>query len=448
MMSSYIPHTQDEIRAMLDFIGVKTVEDLFSEIPQSVRLNSPINLPEGISEVETVRKIRDLASQNLSTDELVCFLGGGIYDHHIPRAIDHILLRGDFYTAYTPYQPEISQGTLQAIYEYQSLICELTGMDLANASMYEGATATAEAANIALLHTGRKKIIISDSVHPEYRQVTSGLVKNLGIQVVGIPLEDGMTDLAKLKELIDDNTAAVIVQYPNFFGCLEEIDKISAIAKNAGALSIVSTYPIALGLLTPPGNLGADIVIGEGQSLGIPMSFGGPSLGFMAVKEPLLRKIPGRISGCTLDNRGQRGFVLTLQAREQHIRREKATSNICSNQALMALNATIYMSLLGREGIREVASHSLQKAHYLKRELAKLPKLHFPFTASFFNEFAVQIPNAKNVLKKLEKKGILGGIPLENFYPKFKDMVLIAVTEKRTAEEIHMLKELIGGLVE
>ncbi|MBF0405740.1 MAG: aminomethyl-transferring glycine dehydrogenase subunit GcvPA [Candidatus Riflebacteria bacterium] len=447
-MSSYIPHTVDEIRAMLDFIGVKTPEELFSEIPQNVRQNGPINLPAGLSEVETAQKLNDLANQNLSVSEMICFLGGGVYDHHIPRAIDHLLLRGDLYTAYTPYQPEISQGTLQAIYEYQSLICHLTGMDLANASMYEGATAAAEAANIALLHTGRKKIVISEGIHPEYLSVTRGLVKNLGVEVVTIPLEDGITDLSRLQKIVDQNTAAVIVQYPNFFGCLEELEKISSIAKASGALTIVSTYPIALGLLTPPGQLGADIVTGEGQSLGISMSMGGPSLGFMAVKEPLMRKIPGRISGCTLDNRGQRGFVLTLQAREQHIRREKATSNICSNQALMALNATIYMSLLGREGMRDVASQCLQKAHYLKKELAKLPHVSFPFTAPFFNEFAIRVPGAKNLLKKLEKEGILGGIPLENFYPQCKDMILIAVTEKRTAEELQMLKERIGGLME
>ncbi|MFZ2960107.1 MAG: aminomethyl-transferring glycine dehydrogenase subunit GcvPA [Candidatus Ozemobacteraceae bacterium] len=445
-MGSYLPNTPEEIKQMLAAIGVPSIEELFSEIPAALRLNRPLNLPEGVSEAEAVQKLSDLSEQNVATDELACFIGAGIYDHRIPLVLNHLLLRGDFFTAYTPYQAEIAQGTLQAIYEYQSLMCELTGMDIANASMYEGATAFAEAANIALNNTNRKKLVVLESVHPEYRAVMNGLVKHLGVNVVTIPVEDGVTDMAKIVDAIDGDTAGVLLQYPNFFGCIEDVAGICAAAKKAGALSVVSTYPVALGVLTPPGQFGADIVTGEGQSLGIPMSFGGPSLGFMAVREPLMRKIPGRISGCTSDNRGQRGFVLTLQAREQHIRREKASSNICSNQALMALNATMYLAILGRDGLREVASHSLQKAHYLKKELSKVAGVQMPFSAPFFNEFVIQVPNARKVLRKLEGEGILGGLLLETFYPRFKDHILIAVTEKRTSQEMDMYKHLLGGL--
>ncbi|MBF0500639.1 MAG: aminomethyl-transferring glycine dehydrogenase subunit GcvPA [Candidatus Riflebacteria bacterium] len=445
-MANYLPNTPEEVKQMLATIGVPDIEELFREIPASMRLNRPLDLPEGLSEAETAQKLQDLSEQNFGADELSCFIGAGIYDHRIPLVLNHLLLRGDFFTAYTPYQAEIAQGTLQAIYEYQSLMCELTGMDIANASMYEGATAFAEAANMALVHTNRKKLVVLETVHPEYRAVTEGLVRHLGVDVVTLQVEDGVIDATRVAEAVDGNTAAVMLQYPNFFGCLEDVAAICAIAKKAGALSIVSTYPVALGILTPPGEFGADIVTGEGQSLGIPMGFGGPSLGFMAVRDPLMRKIPGRISGCTLDNRGQRGFVLTLQAREQHIRREKASSNICSNQALMALNATIYMALLGREGMREVASHSMQKAHHLKKELSKLTGVQIPFSAPFFNEFVIQVPNAAKVLKKLESEGILGGFLLETFYPRFKNHILVAVTEKRTIEEMDLYKHLLGGL--
>lgn len=444
-MGSYTPHTPEDVRQMLDAIGIGKIEDLFAEIPPQLRLQRPLNLPHGLSEAETVQKLKDLAEQNIATDELACFIGAGIYDHRVPCVINHLLLRGDFFTAYTPYQAEIAQGTLQVIYEYQSLMCELTGMDLANASMYEGATALGEAAHMSIHHTGRRKLVILDSVHPEYRHVTAGMMKNLGTEIVIVPTEDGLVDMNRLAEIIDDKTASVLIQYPNFFGGIDDIEAISGLAKKVGALTVVSAYPIALGMLRPPGEMGADIVTGEGQSLGIGMSFGGPSLGFMAVKEPLMRKIPGRISGCTNDNRGQRGFVLTLQAREQHIRREKATSNICSNQALMALNATIYLALLGRDGLREVASHSLQKAHYFKKELGKAGSVEMPFSAPFFNEFVIKVPNSKKILKKLENEGILGGFPLETFYPRLKDHVLVAVTEKRSVLEMDMYKQLLGG---
>jgi glycine dehydrogenase subunit 1 len=446
-MSNYCPHTPDDIQKMLAEIGVSSIENLFSEIPEDLRLGRPIALPDGLSEPELVKKISDLARQNDSTSKLSCFLGGGAYDHYIPVAIRHLLQRGDFFTAYTPYQPEVSQGTLTAIYEYQSLMCELTGMDVANASMYEAATAMAESANIALMHTNRQKLILLESVNPQYREVTVGLTQYLGAQIVTIPVEDGVCDLNRLAEVLDDKTAGVFVQYPNFFGCIEDLEAISAMAKKVGALTLVSAYPIALGMLTSPGCLGADVVTGEGQSLGIPLGFGGPYLGFMAVRDHLLRKIPGRLAGRTTDKNGKSGFVLTLQAREQHIRRDKATSNICSNQALMALNATIFMCLLGNEGIKEFAHQSFQKAHYLKKELTKEGKITSPVSAPFFNEFVIKVPQARKTVKKMMKAGILAGIPLEESFPKLKDQVLVAVTEKRTLQEMDYYKTVLEGLV-
>ena len=442
---SFCPHTPDEIKQMLEAIGVQKIDDLFAEIPEPCRPKGPIALPDGISESEIIEKVTDLADRNRSTQEMICFLGAGAYDHLIPAAIKHLILRGEFFTAYTPYQPEVSQGTLQAIFEFQSLVCELTGMDVANASMYEGATALAEAGNMAINHTGRKKLVVLSSIHPQYRQVIQRYSGNLNARIVEIPFEDGITDLNRVQEAIDDTTAAVMIQYPNFFGAIEDVEAISQMAKVAGALTIVSTYPIALGMLTSPGCLGADIVTGEGQSLGIPLSFGGPYLGFMAARNHVLRKLPGRISGKTVDKKGREGYVLTLQAREQHIRREKATSNICTNQALMALNATIFMSLVGDGGLRDMASQSFQKAHYLKKELEKLDGVTVPFTAPFFNEFVVRIPDAAKRLKSMTKHGVLGGVLLHTFYPTLSDAVLIAVTEKRNKQELDLLVSLMGG---
>ncbi len=446
-MATYIPTTPDELQEMLGAIGVKSIDDLFAEIPPELRLQGELNLPAGMSESEMARKVARLAETNETVDKNVCFLGGGAYDHIIPAVIDHILLRGDFFTAYTPYQPEVSQGTLQCIYEYQSLICGLTGMDQSNASLYEGATANVEAINMATAQTGRNKVLVLQTLNPEYRRVINTLNGALGVEIVTVPFEDGAVDPARVQELMNDKIAAVVMQYPNFFGSIEDIERISEIAHAAGALSIVSANPIALGLIEAPGKLGADIVTGEGQPLGIPLSFGGPYLGFIAAKKALLRRMPGRIVGRTKDIDGKIGFVLTLQAREQHIRREKASSNICSNQALMALNATIYMSLLGRDGIKEVAYQSFQKAHYMKRELAKIEGVSFPFTGSFFHELVVKIPNARKVLGKMAKKGVFAGIPLDNWFTSLKDCVLIAVTEKRTKDEIDNYCNMLGGFI-
>ncbi|KAF1080175.1 MAG: Glycine dehydrogenase [decarboxylating] (glycine cleavage system P1 protein) [Candidatus Rifleibacterium amylolyticum] len=446
-MANYIPTTPAEVQEMLGAIGVKTIDDLFAEIPPELRLQGDLNIPEGMSEPEMTRKLTRLSQSNETVDDKVCFLGGGAYDHIIPAAIDHLLLRGDFFTAYTPYQPEVSQGTLQCIYEFQSLICGLTGMDQANASMYEGATATVEAINMATAQTRRNRVLVLQTVNPEYRRVINSLNTPLGAEIVSVPFEDGVVDPAKVHEMLNNQVAAVVMQYPNFLGCIEDIEKIAEVAHEAGALAIVVANPIALGLLETPGKLGADIVCGEGQPLGIPLSFGGPYVGFLASKKALLRRMPGRIVGKTTDIDGKIGFVLTLQAREQHIRREKASSNICSNQALMALNATIYLSLMGREGIREVAGQCFQKAHYLKRELAKVDGVTFPFTGSFFHELVVKIPNARKVLGKMAKHGVFAGIPLDNWFANLKDCVLVAVTEKRSKDEIDNYCNLLGGFI-
>ena len=435
-MSTYIPHTSTELQEMFNVIGVKTIDELFAEIPNNLRLNKDLDIPCGMSELEMTRELTSLSEINKTVDKNVCFLGGGAYDHIIPAAIDHLLLRGDFFTAYTPYQPEVSQGTLQCIYEYQSLICSLTGMDQTNASLYEGATANVEAIKMAEAQTGRKKVILLDTINPAYRKVIKTINGAQDTEIITLSFEDGVCDVTKLAQAIDDKTAAVLVQYPNFFGCLEDIENIAKMAHEAGALCIVCANPIALAIIEAPGNLGADIVTGEGQPLGVPLSFGGPYIGFLAAKKALLRKMPGRIVGKTLDIDGKQGFVLTLQAREQHIRREKAGSNICSNQALVALNTTIYMSLMGAEGLKEVALHCFQKAHYMKSELAKIEKLTVPFTSSFFHEMVIKVPNADSVLKRMEEKGIFAGIALEKYYPNLKDCILLAVTEKRTKSEI------------
>ena len=446
-MSRYVPHTPREVQEMLAAIGARDVADLFADLPAAIRQEGPIALPAGVSEPEAMRQMGDLAEMNGTTDDLVCFLGGGAYDHHIPAVVPHLVGRGEFVTCYTPYQPEVSQGTLQVIYEFQSLICALTGMDQANASMYDGATALAEAALIAVSQTGRKKLAVSEAVHPEYRDVLATTVQHFGVKLVILPCEDGLTDMGELQKCVDDTVAGVVVGYPNHFGCIEDLEAICQRARAVQALTVVAAYPTALGLLKPPGALGADIVCGEGQPLGIPLSFGGPYLGYLAARECYLRKMPGRIAGRTVDCRGQGGFVLTLQTREQHIRREKATSNICSNEALLALTATVYLASLGQTGLQAVARQCTQKAHHLKRRLCEIPGVEAPFTAPFFNEFVLRLPKAKAVLKDLARRGVLGGIALENRFPALKDCILVAVTEKRSAEEISLYVDLLKGML-
>jgi glycine dehydrogenase subunit 1 len=435
----YLPNTEADIEAMLRRIGVKSFEELVADIPQEIRDQAEIQLPAGLSELETVEKIGNLAQLNRPASKMISFLGGGAYDHYVPAAVEHILLRSEFYTAYTPYQAEVSQGTLQAIYEFQSLIAALTGMDVANASMYDGATALAEGGLMACHHTKRKKLVVSSLVNPQYRQVLKTYSQGLGIELAEFSRKDGVTDLDSLKSKLDGNTASVLVQHPNFLGFLEPVEEMAELTHKAGALLVVSADPISLAILKPPGQYGADIATGEGQPLGMAVSFGGPHLGLFAARQELLRLMPGRIVGLTTDAKGRQGLVLTMQAREQHIRREKATSNICSNQALCALAATVYLSLLGRSGLKKVAELCLQKAHYLSQKLTPA------FPSPFFREFAVKVDGLDAKLAVLEKEGILGGIKLERHYPEMKGHLLVAVTEKRTQEE---MDRLVAGLAD
>jgi glycine dehydrogenase subunit 1 len=439
-VSRYISNTPEQQLEMLNAVGLKTTEELFQDIPQEMRLKRTLNLPSPLSEMELVKLMADKAGKNYNLDDYACFLGAGAYDHFVPSVIDHILSRQEFYTTYTPYQPEISQGTLQSIFEYQTMICELTGMDVANASMYDGASALAEAGIMACQATRRSEILIARTVHPESRVVLNTYGKFRDIKVVEIGYENGQIDQKDLAEKISANTAAVVVQSPNFFGIIESLKQIGELAHNNKSLFIVSADPISLALLKSPGELGADIVVGEGQPLGNPISFGGPYLGFFAANEKLMRKMPGRIVGETVDKYGNRGFVLTIQTREQHIRREKATSNICSNQALNALAATIYLTLLGKEGLREVAELCLNKAHYAYNRLIATGNFQPYFEAPFFKEFALKsrIP-LEQLNKELLDEKIIGGYCLGNDYPELAEGWLIAVTEKRTKEEIDLL---------
>ncbi len=446
----YLPMTDRDRADMLRTIGVDSVEELFRDIPEPIRYRGTLPMSGALDEISLLKHMKQLASRNADTSQYASFLGAGLYDHHVPVVINHIISRSEFYTAYTPYQPEISQGELQAIFEFQSYICELTGMKVANASMYDGATALAEAGALASGATQRKQIVISRTVHPEAREIMRTTARGLNLNVVEVGYADGVTDLEQLKAAVTDDTAAVIVQSPNFFGCIEDLAAIEPIAHGSKGLFVVSTNPLSLGLLEAPGKLGADIVVGDAQPLGIHPAFGGPTCGFFAVAEPLMRRMPGRIVGQTVDRDGKRGFVLTLQAREQHIRREKATSNICSNQALLALCASVYLSTMGKEGIREVGSLNLQKSHYAARELAKLEGPSLPFTAPFFNEFVVSLPANANIAdlnERLLEAGFIGGLDLGRYYPELQNHMLVAVTEKRTKAEIDEFAARLGELV-
>lgn len=448
-MIPYIPNTEEDQKEMLKEIGAESIEALFCAIPQNLRLKTDLNLPSSLSEMELVNELKGLSKKNAHLDEYVSFLGAGSYDHFIPALLDHLSGRSEFYTSYTPYQSEASQGMLQATYEYQSLICELFQMDVCNASVYEGATALTEAVILAHKVNHRKKVLVAKSLHPEYGQVLSTYIeKTLGLSVIEIDYQNGVTDLAQLKEKISKDTSCVIVQNPNFFGCLEEVKKIEEITHQAGSLYIVSVDPISLGLLVPPGEYNADIAVGEGQVLGSKINFGGPYLGIFTCKREFLRKIPGRIVGETTDKEGKRGFVLTLQTREQHIRRERATSNICTNQALNALRAAIYLSTLGEKGLPKVANLCLQKSHYAARRIYQIPGFEPTFTSCFFKEFAVKCPIPPNKINKLlwDNK-ILGGFELRRLYPQLQNSLLFCVTEKRTKGDIDRLIRLLEGMV-
>ena len=432
----YIPNTGQDQKEMLESIGVRSFEELLRNIPAEARLKTKLRLPAALSEFEITKELHRLGEKNRNSDELITFLGGGAYDHYVPAAINAITSRSEFYTAYTPYQAEVSQGTLQAIYEYQTMICRLTGMDIANASMYDGGSALAEAVLLALGHSKRSDVVVAGKIHPHYLKVVRTYIAARGATVVHSGTVDGGTGLESLAKSISKNTACVIVQQPNFYGIIEEVREIGTMAHDAGALFIVIADAISLGLLEAPGVYGADIVVGEGQGLGIALQFGGPYLGIFAVKEPLLRKLPGRLSGITVDVDGKRGFTLTVQTREQHIRREKATSNICTNQGLMMLCATVYMALMGKEGIRDVAIHSVRKSHYLAESISALKGYRLKYSRPYFKEFAVETPKpAAEIIHALVERGILAGIDLARFIEGDAGL-LIAVTEKRTREEM------------
>ncbi|MCL4368046.1 MAG: aminomethyl-transferring glycine dehydrogenase subunit GcvPA [Actinobacteria bacterium] len=436
----YIPNTDQDRAQMLRAIGVSSSEELFDDIPAAVRLGRPLELPGAMAEQELVAHLQCLAERNADLDHYTCFLGAGVYDHFVPAVVGNLLSRGEFYTAYTPYQPEISQGTLQAIYEFQSLICELTGLDVANASLYDGASALAEAAIMAVNHTSRGEILVSRTVHPEARSVLRTYLAGQEVSIREIPLAEGLTDPGALEGMVGQETAAVVIQQPNFLGNLEPVRRLAQAAQAQGALFIVSADPISLGLLEAPGAYGADICVGEGQALGNRLSFGGPHLGFLAARSALVRRMPGRIAGATVDQQGRRGFVLTLQTREQHIRREKATSNICSNQALNALAAAIYLTTMGREGIREVAAQALAKAHYAHGRLGASKGFAPRFGAPFFREFALRTTlDPETVNHNLLQHRIIGGYLLGRDYPELADTLLIAFTEKQTRAQIDQL---------
>ena len=434
----FIANTDAQRRQMLDTIGVAGIDELFADIPPELRCGE-LNIPPGLTEQEARAKLIALAGHN--STGLMSFLGGGFYEHFIPAALPAIVSRSEFYTAYTPYQPEISQGTLQAIYEYQSAICRLTDMEAANASLYDGGTAVYEAIMMALRITKRNHVIVDETVSPIYRKMVRSYTSNLGIALVETPHARGLPDRNAIAEQIGDDTAALIVQYPNFFGCLDDLTDLAELVHARGGLLIVSCYPIALGLLRPPGQMGADIVVGEGQSLGMGLSFGGPYLGFMATRKKYLRKMPGRIAGRTVDAQGREGFVLTLQAREQHIRREKATSNICTNEGLCALTALVYLSLLGKRGLRELAEVCAQKADYCLRRLLEVPGVTMRFPGRwYFNEFVLNLPVAADkVIRGLFNRGLAAGFPLGRYFPEMSNCLLVAVTEKRTKEDIDYL---------
>ncbi len=443
-MSSFefIPTTPEDQRKMLAEIGLADIEELFADIPAEVlKRFKPMGV-EPLSELEARQLLTGLAQQNAHTEQYVSFLGGGIYDHYVPAIIPHLVSRGEFLTCYTPYQAELSQGTLTWMFEFQTMICELTGMEVANSSMYDGGSALAEAMLMAKNVTGRKKFLIAKSLNPHYRQCLETYAWGAGLELADVPFaEDGQLDRSAISS---ENIAGLIVQTPNFFGVIEDLTGLKELIKDA--FLIVSANPIALGIVAPPGAFGADIVVGEGQPLGIAQSFGGPLLGIFATRMSYVRKMPGRMAGRTLDADGRVGYVMALQTREQHIRREKATSNICTNQALMALIATIYLATLGRRGLRRLAELNLQKAHYLAERISKLPGFALRFSGPFFNEFVVQTrKKPTRLLKALHDEGFLGGLDLAPYELLDGNNLLVAVTEKRTRDEMDRFVKVLKG---
>ncbi|HDI0755930.1 TPA: aminomethyl-transferring glycine dehydrogenase subunit GcvPA [Staphylococcus aureus] len=446
MSHRYIPLTEKDKQEMLQTIGAKSIGELFGDVPSDILLNRDLNIAEGEAETTLLRRLNRIASKNITKETHTSFLGAGVYDHYAPSVVDAMISRSEFYTAYTPYQPEISQGELQAIFEFQTLICELTDMDVANSSMYDGMTSFAEACILAFSQTKKNKIVVSKGLHYQALQVLHTYAKTRKeFEVVEIDLDDTVTDLKKLEAAVDDETAAVAVQYPNFYGSIEDLEKIQSFIEDKKALFIVYANPLALGLLTPPGSFGADIVVGDTQPFGIPAQFGGPHCGYFATTKKLMRKVPGRLVGQTQDDEGNRGFVLTLQAREQHIRRDKATSNICSNQALNALASSIAMSALGKQGIYDIAVQNIEHANYAKQQFIK--KGFEVLDGTSFNEFVVKFDKPiQQVNEELVKYNIIGGFDLGVVSDDFKNHMLIAVTELRTKDEIDTFVEKAGEL--
>ena len=440
---SYIPNTPEDQEAMLTTLGLPSLEALLSPVPENVRLQRPLNLPPALSEPDLKRVLASMAAKNKNLDTTISFLGAGSYDHAIPSVVPHLQRRSEFVTSYTPYQPEVSQGMLQAIYEFQTMVCQITGLDIANASLYDGATAVVEAVLLALGPGGRGEVVISMGVDPQYRRVLHTYAHARGFQVKEVPLRNGVTSIEDLDEAVSAGTLAVVVQQPNFFGCIEDMTAIEPIAHKGKAVFITNiTEPASLGVLAAPGEYGADIAVGELMSFGNTMSYGGPALGFMAAKQKYMRLLPGRLVGQTVEEGGEKqtGYVLTLQTREQHIRRERATSNICTNQSLLAVGATIYMAALGKQGFRELGELCLQKTHYAFRQVTALPGFDAAFTSPFFDEFVIKAPVATQKLQQyLEQAGIIGGYDLNLDYPGMENCLLFCVTETRTKEDIDHL---------
>jgi len=444
----YVPHTEEDVREMLAAIGVRTLDDLFTSIPKDFRRSGLLDLPPSQTETEVMRDVTDLASWNRNAEGKPCFLGGGMYRHLIPAAVDHLQSRSDFVTPYTPYQPEVSQGTLRWLYEYQTMIAELTGLDVSNACMWEGPTAFVEGLRMAASVVNRKKLVVSRGVHPHTRQALRTITKYLEFEIVEIPLgADGRTDMAKLRAAVDDKTAAVGIQSPNFLGVIEDGAAACEIAHGKGALAVGSFYAISLALLASPGELGFDIATGEGQPLGNYLGYGGPSFGFFATKKEFLRSMPARIVGKTVDREGKRGFVLTMTTREQHIRREKATSNICTSNTLMALRGVIYLSMLGPQGLKEVAEQCVEKAHATAERIFASKGCAPAVSGPFFHEFTVKFEQPiEKVRDRLARREILGGIELRRWYPEYSNSLLFAVTEANTKAECDMLVDAAGGI--
>ncbi|MBS1258551.1 MAG: putative glycine dehydrogenase (decarboxylating) subunit 1 [Candidatus Scalindua arabica] len=446
---NYTPNTESDIKLMLKEIGVNSVEDLLVDIPEEL-LCKQINIPTGMSEMELKHSLKSLSDKNANLNKYTSYLGAGAYEHFVPSVVDHLSSRGEFYTCYTPYQPEVSQGTLQGIYEFQSMMCELLAMDIANASMYDGASALAEAAVLAIRHKQKRNVLVSKTVHPEYREVLSTYLQELDVKLIEIEMEDGITSVSGLESRIDNNTACVLVQTPNFFGCLEETEKLVGLTHKNEAIFVACVNPMSLGIIKPPGEYGVDVAVGDIQPLGNYINYGGPHAGFFAVSKEFMRKMPGRLAGATTDTKGRRAFTLTLQTREQHIRRAKATSNICTNQQLLALRTCIYLSTLGKAGMIDIGNLNIHKSHYAIDRICELDGIEPLFDKPFFNEFAIKISDnckIEEINRRLFESGIIGGLDLSHFYPDINNAMLLCVTETKTKEDIDNLVSAFSNII-